>query len=301
MGMREHGDSAVPLAGLSLMLEPEFALAAFPLFAAGEVELVEWSFDAVWDGTLAIPDWLGDLLDEYDRASRLLGHGVTFSMFSVEDDKRQQAWLESLRQECQRRHYRHVTEHFGFMVAGDFHRGAPLPVPVTQETLRFGRDRIARLTDAAQQPVGLENLAFAFGPDDVSQQGEFLDHLLEPTDGFLLLDLHNIYCQSCNFQRSPAELIASYPTQRVRELHLSGGSWSEALGTQVRRDTHDGAVPEELFSMLSDTLKKCPNVEAVIFEHLGNELPTPESHARFQADFRRISQLVHEFRSTPTR
>ena len=128
---------------------------------------------------------------------------------------------------------------FGWMATQDFARSAPLPMPMLPETLRLGCDRIQQFADIAQIPVGLENLAFAFGLQDVRQQGEFLDQLLDPIDGFLLLDLHNLYCQMHNFQLSATEILSFYPLKRVRELHLSGGSWSQNGTATIRRDTHD--------------------------------------------------------------
>lgn len=276
------------------MLEPEFAVAALPLFADEAVEILEWSFDMLWSGATG-PDWLQPLLQEYSAAGRLLGHGVQFSMFTVPDE-RAQAWCARLADECRAMKFRHVTEHFGFMVAGAFHRGAPLPVPFTPELVKLGKERVRRLADAAGVRVGLENLAFAFGLEDVRRQGEFLHALLTPVDGMILLDLHNVYCQSYNFGLSPKELISAYPLEMVRELHLSGGSWSEAEGATVRRDTHDGPVPEALYPMLQYALEVCPNIEAVILEQLGSAFATEESRANYREDFARVRKIVHEFR-----
>ena len=148
----------------------------------------------------------------------------------------------------------------------------------------------------ARVPVGLENLAFAFGPQDVRDQGVFLDQLLGEVDGFLLLDLHNVYCQLCNFGQKVDQLLASYPLDRVRELHVSGGSWSESTtdgGGQVRRDTHDNAVPDDVFELVAWALDRCPAVEAVILERLGGTLRAADAEC-FQDDFRRLRQLVRE-------
>jgi hypothetical protein len=38
----------IPWVGLSLMMESDFFHAAQPLFEAGEVEVLEWSFDMGW-------------------------------------------------------------------------------------------------------------------------------------------------------------------------------------------------------------------------------------------------------------
>src|SRR4029453_13258630 len=53
-----------PLVGLSLMLEEDFLRAALPLFEAGEIEVLEWSFDVGW-GLPALPTWADELLACY--------------------------------------------------------------------------------------------------------------------------------------------------------------------------------------------------------------------------------------------
>ena len=276
------------------MPEDDFRRASYPLFETGEVEILEWSFDMGW-GPEGVPDWAQALIEYYSDAHRLLGHGVTFSALSAEWTPRQQQWLECFRAETQSRNYQHLSEHFGFCAAGSFHQSAPLPVPLNETTLRIGRDRLQKLNDLVSVPVGLENLAFAFGLRDVQQQGEFLDQLLEPIEGFVLLDLHNIYCQMCNFDLSAEAILESYPLARVRELHVSGGSWSESQienTAPIRRDTHDEAVPENLWPLLELALQKCTRVEAVIFERLGNTIQNQTQAAQFREDFRHLREIV---------
>lgn len=279
------------------MLEPDFVAAALPLLQAGEVDVLEWSFDIGWSQA-AMPEWADELLDHFASKSRLLGHGVKYSLLSADESPARDAWLERLSEECQRRHYRHVSEHFGFMAAGRFHEGAPLPVPLTEFTVRLGQVRLQRLADAARCPIGLENLAFAFGPRDVQDQGRFLEELLTPLGGFLLLDLHNIYCQCCNFDVGGAELLATYPLHRVREIHVSGGSWSSVKfpGPKplIRRDTHDAAVPQEVFELVRWAIPRCPNLEAVILEQLGGTLSEPNAAEQFRIDFQTLRQVANE-------
>jgi uncharacterized protein (UPF0276 family) len=168
---------------------------------------------------------------------------------------------------------------------------------------------MVRLAELAQVPIGLENLAFAFSMRDVEDQGRFLDALLEPVDGFLLLDLHNLYCQVVNFDITFEALLALYPLQRVREVHVSGGSWSEpdalaraglslagASGSDpIRRDTHDGPLPEALFTWLPTVLDRCPNVEAVILERMGGTLAASDDEP-FRRDYMRLKEVVHGVR-----
>lgn len=282
-----------PWTGIALMHEAEFIAAALPLFEAGEVEVLEWSYD-----TIPLPEhepvWLSVLLQEYAAKGRLLAHGVRYSLLSGDHSKQQEAWLKQTAAELKRYPYRHITEHFGFMTSGHFHKGAPLPVPLNEQTLAIGQDRLKRLQQVAGLPTGIENLAFAFSMEQVKEQGGFLEKLVEPLKGFIILDLHNIWCQAVNFKTDPQRLIDAYPLHLVREIHLSGGSWSTVSSSKdlVRRDTHDEALPEEVLGLLAYALPKCPQTEAVIFERLGQSLTGEEECLRFAKDFRAIKQAV---------
>jgi uncharacterized protein (UPF0276 family) len=281
-----------PRVGLNLQLDDAFREAAYPLLEAGLVDALEWSFDMGW-GPAGVPDWARALLDHYANEGRLLGHGVSYSAGSARFEPRQERWLASLREELRRRPLVHVSEHFGFMTAGPFGDGPPLPVPRCPAALRSGRDRLRRLADVVGAPIGLENLAFAFSASEVREQGAFLEELLAPGDGFLVLDLHNLYCQSANSGIPALELLASYPLARVRELHLSGGSWSQPATDPrpFRRDTHDGPIPDPVLELLAPALALCPGVHSVIVERLGHTL-SPEQSEAFRADFRRVREIA---------
>lgn len=289
-------------ATLACNLETNLILAALPLFDAGRVAALEWSFDALY-AQEHVPDWFADLLTAYSDADRLVGHGVFFSLLSGRWTNEQQTWLTRLNALSRQYRFAHITEHFGFMTGADFHKGAPISIPCTPATLALGQDRLKRLQDACGCPVGLENLAFAYTLDEVKRQGDFLRQLIEPVNGFIILDLHNLYCQSKNFNLSHADLLNLYPLDCVREIHLSGGSWTESQaesGRQIRRDTHDEAVPDEVFTWLGTSIDRCPNLGYVVLEQLGNGLTTDAERLAFQADFDRMEAIVqHKNESTP--
>ncbi|MBP9092271.1 DUF692 family protein [bacterium] len=284
----------VPKLGLSLMPTEDFRQATDELFQSGKVEALEWSFDFSFNGVIAEQS-CNVLLDNFSSAGALTGHGVELSPLSAKFSKRQSEWLAHAREEFQARKYTHASEHFGFAEAGVIERGAPLAVPMNEQSLRVGKEMMKRFANATQCPVGLENLAFAFCLDDVKRQGDFIDQLISEVDGFLLLDLHNIFCQVANFNMSELELLNLYPLSKVRELHLSGGSWSRSISgarLAVRRDTHDDAVPQEVFNLTALALKLCPNVEFVILERLGYTMMEPEQQQEFRDDFDTIRELL---------
>lgn len=288
-----------PWVGLSLMLEDDFREAASPLFAEGVVDVLEWSFDTGW--TRPMPAWADALLAHYGAEGRLLGHGVHYSPFSARWEERQARWLARLEIEARARSYLHVSEHFGFMTAAPFARGAPLPVPRGPAALAVGRDRLRRMRAALGGPdvaVGLENLALAWNRDEALAHGAFLAEVLEGPEDFIVLDVHNLHCQVENFDVAPDALLATFPAARVREIHVSGGSflpaWPDRPQETVRCDTHDERVPEPVFDLLSRALARFPNVRAVIFERLGGTLRTQAEMSAFRADFQRVRRLVPE-------
>lgn len=267
-----------------------------PLLEEARIEAIEWSFDVLFD-VAEIPSWFLDLLTAYSTEKRLIGHGVFFSLFSGKWLPGQEDWLKHLQQTCRDFQFDHITEHFGFMTGKDFHQGAPLNIPYTSTTLHIGQDRLKRIYNVCCCPVGLENLAFSYSLEEVKRHGDFLDRLLEPVNGFLILDLHNLYCQLHNFNLSFEEMIGLYPLEKVREIHISGGSWDHPQtdpARTIRRDTHDEGVPEEVFALLDHTIDRCPHLKYVVLEQLGTALTTEASRNTFYHDFLQMENIVQQ-------
>lgn len=282
---------------VSCNLDQPLLQATLPLFAAEKIEAIEWSFDTLYK-VRDIPEWFVELLHAFGNEGRLIGHGVYFSLFSGKWTTEQQRWLDHLKKVSSNFQFDHITEHFGFMTGEDFHKGAPISVPYTKETLNIGVDRLQRIHESCSCPVGLENLAFSYSLEEVQRHGEFLSKLIEPVNGFIILDLHNLYCQLQNFSLDFETLIQAYPLDRVREIHISGGTWEPSEiqpKRNIRRDTHDDAVPEEVFALLQKALPLCRNLKFVVLEQLGIALHTPESQRQFQHDFDRMQTIVHAF------
>ena len=81
----------------------------------------------------------------------------------------------------------------------------------------------------------------------------------------------------------------------VREIHISGGSWDDSMiepKRKVRRDTHDDAVPDDVFKLLDLAINLCPSLKYVVLEQLGNGLDTETSKKLFYDDFLRMQEVV---------
>lgn len=282
-----------PFCGLSLMSDPPWISAASPLFEDGEVDVVEWSFDTCWNSP-TLPQWITEITTSYGKKNRLIGHGVSLSLLSVEN-RYQDEWLRNFERLCSRYTFSHVSEHFGFMRTRNFHFGSPLPVPYDKQLVLLAQSRLELMHQICKCPVGVENLALSLSRKDIERHASYITEIVAPIEGFILLDLHNLYCQSHNFNMTLEELFILYPVELVREIHISGGSWSEAShsrGRKIRRDTHDGAVPEEILAFLPKALAELPNLKAVIFEQLGTSLESVCAVRQFRDDFLKIKRIV---------
>ncbi len=292
-GIKNNTNSV--LLGISVMPDHSFLQACLPLFENESIDVIEWSFDTILDPSKK-PDWLHLLLNEYAENGRLLGHGVYYSLFDAQWTERQSKWLQQVKKEVSTYPYQHLTEHFGLMSSTNAHEGFPLPVPLTDSVLQIGIDRLKRLQNAAQIPIGIENLALAFHSDEVKAQGDFIYRMIEPVNGFIILDLHNLYCQAANFNIDLMELINAYSLDCVKELHISGGSWDEdpTLTKRIRRDTHDQNVPSILFDILPAVIQKCPHLEYVIFEQLSTSLQTENEINTFRNDYGKLKRIIEQ-------
>jgi len=279
---------------ISCNLDKNILAAALPLFTAEKVDAIEWSFDTLFKFK-NIPGWFIELLKTFGKENRLIGHGVYFSLFSGGWSKEQQDWLSHLEKVSEIFQFDHISEHFGFMTGQDFHQGAPISIPFTATTLAIGRDRLKRIYYSCKCPVGLENLAFSYSLEEVKKHGEFLDQLVEPINGFIILDLHNLYCQSQNFHIDFDDIMYFFPLHRVREIHVSGGSLVDShvnQGKRIRRDTHDDTVPGEVFRLLELIIPNCPQLKYVVMEQLSDGLDTEIKRELFRQDFIKLDAIV---------
>lgn len=255
---------------------------------------LEWTIDQYAFHAVGSED--EECLRRYAAQGTLIGHGVHFSIFAAPGNDINECWLRGLRQDPYLSFYERVSVHFGFSTGWKIKRGAPFPAPLHPAALSAGLHNLEKLARTASCRVGLENLALAFSMRDVEDQGRFLDKLLTPCDGYLLLDIHNLYCQMKNFGIPLMTLAAYYPLNRVEEIHVSGGSWCEHIAQgsrrKLRRDTHNDAVPEELFSFLAELLPCCPNLKYVVLEQMPEALTSPEQQRQFIADYATLKTLV---------
>jgi len=192
------------------------------------------------------------------------------------------------------------SEHLGFQtIAGDddatLEIGVPLPMPATAEAVELVASRSASIQQRYSVPFLLENPAHYFRdlPTDpeIGNEAGFLEAVTKNSGCYLLLDLHNLYCNAVNLRFDAQEMINRLPLDRVIEIHVAGGSWRDGFWM----DAHDGRVPEPVWKLLEYVLPLAPNVAGVVFELL-EEHAVRLGPAAIEEELRRAWQIWNSSR-----
>jgi uncharacterized protein (UPF0276 family) len=161
------------------------------------------------------------------------------------------------------------SEHLAFVRGGGFeigHLAAPPRTDATIESTLANVERARRVVGAAPE---LENIATLIEPPASSYcESEFLARAVSGQSS-LLFDLHNWLANCTNFGRDPFAELALLPLDRVRTLHIAGGSWLRADGAQRVLDDHLHDVPDAVYALLAEVAARVPQPLTVVLERDG--------------------------------
>jgi uncharacterized protein (UPF0276 family) len=163
-----------------------------------------------------------------------------------------------------------ASDHLSFNQTSEFATGFFLPPRQTPAGVEAASFAIRRLQGALMVPVAIETGVSYLRPrDDELPDGEFVARVVEMADCGLLLDLHNVYCNSVNGRQPLEEFLDQLPLDRVWEVHVAGGF--ELDGFYL--DAHSGAIPEPLHAVVEEIIPHLPNLKAIIFEIFPSFIP----------------------------
>jgi len=124
-----------------------------------------------------------------------------------------------------------------------------MPIPFTEDAVRWVAARVRRVQDILEQRIALENVSF-YAPIDTSMsEKEFLLAVLDEADCDLMLDINNIVVNSINHRYDARDFLHAMPAHRIRYFHLAG-HYVEA--PDLRIDTHGTAVDQQAWDLLEE-------------------------------------------------
>lgn len=140
-----------------------------------------------------------------------------------------------------------------------------LPLPYTQESLDRLSSNVNRMQDQLRRELVVEHIAsYLRFKDSELTEPQVLSILTERTGCGLLLDLTNLHVNCLNHKEDPMSFLQSLDPSSIREIHLAGCHANKLEGGTVWIDSHDSAVPEEVWSLYEWTLKSFGPIPTLI-------------------------------------
>lgn len=142
------------------------------------------------------------------------------------------------------------SEHLSYC-SDDGHLYDLLPIPFTEDAVKYVAARIKRAQDILETRIAMENASFyVMAPINEMSEVEFIRAVVEEADCWLHLDVNNVYVNSVNHGYDPLEFIRQMPSERIVYLHMAG-HYHEADDLLV--DTHGAEVIDPVWQLLDET------------------------------------------------
>lgn len=177
----------------------------------------------------------------------MLCHGLSLSIGSpapLDID-----FLKQLKQFFDKHQIVSYSEHLSFC-SDDGHLYDLMPIPFTDESVRYVADRIKQVQDILERKLIIENVSYYAAPGQEITEIDFTRQILEEADCDLLLDVNNVYVNSINHGYDAQTFINAMPTDRIAYLHIAG-HYNEADDLIV--DTHGADIVDPVWQLLSHT------------------------------------------------
>jgi uncharacterized protein len=145
------------------------------------------------------------------------------------------------------------SEHMAFVRAGGIEIGHLAAPPRNLKTIECALNNICKASDIVGSYPHLENIATLVQPPaSTLSEDKWVTEIIQNSDSYLLLDLHNLYANAINFGFNPEVMLQQFPLQRVSIVHISGGCWIKTPDGKGQRllDDHVHDVPPEVFNLL---------------------------------------------------
>lgn len=185
------------------------------------------------------------------------------------------------------------TEHLSY--CSDLSNGYTydlLPIPLTEEAVKYVAQRIRQTQDILQRRIAVENTSF-YVDAPISEMDEisFINAVLSEADCDLHLDINNVYVNSVNFGFDPYAFLDNIPAERIVYGHIAGHLRVEPT---LLVDTHGEAVIDPVWQLLAYAYRTL-GVFPTLLER-DSQIP-PLAHLMQEVD--RIAHLQHQVLAQP--
>lgn len=143
------------------------------------------------------------------------------------------------------------SEHLSYC-GDDGHLYDLMPIPFTDDAVKYVAGRVQRVQEILGQRIALENVSYYAPSDATLDEKEFLLAVLDEADCDLMLDINNIVVNSINHKYDASAFLRDMPADRIRYFHLAG---HHVEAPDLRIDTHGSAVDQQSWALLEEAYR----------------------------------------------
>lgn len=153
------------------------------------------------------------------------------------------------------------TEHLSWC-SDDGHLYDLLPMPFTEDAVKWVAARIRRAQDILERRIGIENVSYYVVPPGAEMsEAAFINAVVEEADCLLHLDVNNIHVNSINHGYDALAFLDSLPLERTCYIHVAG-HYVEPDGLLI--DTHGAEVIDPVWVLLDAAYQRVGAVPTCI-------------------------------------
>lgn len=181
-----------------------------------------------------------------------------------------------------------ISDHFCWTSVDKVNSHDLLPMPYSQEAISHLVDRIQQVQDFMGQQILFENVSsYLTYKNSEMEEWEFINEIVKRADCKILLDINNIYVSSRNHGFSAQDFLQGIDPQCVQQFHLAG---HQDFGEYVI-DTHDHDVPDPVWELYADALKRFGLVSTMI--ERDDNIPEFSNLLAEMNHAKEIAQVIH--------
>lgn len=211
----------------------------------------------------------GKSFKRYTEQFAFMAHGLSLSIGGP--TPLDMEFLKNLKGFIEEHNIRGYSEHLSYC-SDDGHLYDLMPIPFTEEAVKYVAERIRTVQDVLEQRIAMENVSFYAAPGAEMTEQEFLLAVLEEADCDLLLDVNNIYVNSINHSYDAEQFLSAMPAERIMYVHIAG-HYNEAEDLIV--DTHGADVIDPVWHLLQKAYEQFGALPTLL-ERDFNIPPMPE-------------------------
>ncbi len=179
-------------------------------------------------------------------------HGLSLNIGGVAP--LDEAFLHKVKQFLETYNISVYSEHLTYC-ADEGHLYDLMPIPFTEEAIKYVVERIQRVQDILGRRIAMENASYYAAPGKEMDEIEFVNNVLEQADCLFHIDINNIYVNSINHKYNAEKFLRALPGDRIAYAHIAGHYIEEE---DLLVDTHGADVIDPVWKLLD-----------VAYEHFG--------------------------------